>query len=145
LIIMMVIAPTFQSVDNQITIPEINSGISIEEKDATVSLTKDGAMYINGKKIDKADLVSELVAIKDTLEKKQVVVKADKSIKSREVMDIMNAAKDAEYEKLVLAGEPLSKKEQKALQNNAEQSVEQVEQAQPVEEVLPQEGTDWIE
>ena len=30
LIIMMVVAPTFQSMDNDINIPEINSGISID-------------------------------------------------------------------------------------------------------------------
>ena len=30
LIIMMVVAPTFQSMDNAITIPEINSGVAIE-------------------------------------------------------------------------------------------------------------------
>ena len=42
LIIMMVIAPSFQSMDNNIKMPEINSGLSIEEKNATVSLTKEG-------------------------------------------------------------------------------------------------------
>ncbi len=145
LIIMMVIAPTFQSMDNQITVPEINSGLSIEQKDATVSVAKDGAMYINGKKIQKSELVDELVAIRDSLEKKQVVVKADKAVKSSEVMDIMNAAKEAEYEKLVLAGEPLSKKEQKELnkQNESSQTetINQVEQ----EEDAPYGGSDWVE
>jgi len=141
LIIMMVIAPTFQSVDNQISVPEINSGISIEQKDATVSVAKDGSMYINGKKIDKTDLVSELLAIKDSLDKKQVVVKADKSVKSSEVMDIMNAAKEAEYDKLVLAGEPLSKKEQKEL---SKQSQENVEDEYVEQEDVPA-GRDYIE
>ena len=37
LIIMMVVAPTFQSNDSSISIPEINSGIAIEHKNATVS------------------------------------------------------------------------------------------------------------
>ena len=31
LIIMMVVAPTFQSIDNTITIPEVNSGNAIEQ------------------------------------------------------------------------------------------------------------------
>ena len=34
LIIMMVIAPSFQSIDNNIKMPNINSGLSIEEKNA---------------------------------------------------------------------------------------------------------------
>ena len=42
LIIMMVVAPTFQSNDSSINVPEINSGVSIEQKNATVSVTKDG-------------------------------------------------------------------------------------------------------
>lgn len=32
-------------------------------------------------------------------------------------MKVMNAAQDAEYKKLIVAGEPLSKKEQKDLNN----------------------------
>ena len=34
-------------------------------------------------------------------------------------MEIMNAAQNAEYQKLVVAGEPLNKKEQKELSQNA--------------------------
>ena len=60
LIIMMVIAPSFQSMDKNINVPEINSGISIEQKDATVSVTKDGEMFLNGNKISKDNLVAEV-------------------------------------------------------------------------------------
>lgn len=118
LIIMMVVAPSFQSMDNAITIPEINSGIAIEQKNATVSITKEGLMYINGKEISSETLTDELIALKPTLEKAEVVVKADEKVKSSEIMKVMNAAQDAEYKKLIVAGEPLSKKEQKELQNN---------------------------
>ena len=119
LIIMMVVAPTFSSNDSSINVPEINSGISIEQKNATVSVTKEGLMFINGKKIAPENLTSELLGIKDTLEKKEVVVKADAQAKSSKIMDIMNSAKEAEYTKLILAGEPLSKKEQKELKSTA--------------------------
>ncbi len=119
LIIMMVIAPTFQSMDNAISIPEINSGISIEQKNATVSITKEGIMYINGKQIDSQALVSELTALKPSLEAPELVVKADESVKSSEIMKVMNAAQDAEYKKLIVAGEPLSKKEQKSLEDES--------------------------
>ena len=118
LIIMMVVAPTFQSVDNNISVPEINSGVAVEQKNATVSVTKEGLMYINGKEIQPQNLTNELLAIKDSLEKKEVVVRADESAKSSEIMEIMNSAKEAEFTKLILAGEPLSKKEQKSLKSN---------------------------
>ena len=119
LIIMMVIAPSFQSMDNAISIPEINSGIAIEQKNATVSLTKEGLMYLNGRQIDSDNLVSELVNLKPTLEAPDLVVKADESVKSSEIMKVMNAAQDAEFKKLIVAGEPLSKKEQKNLKENS--------------------------
>lgn len=120
LIIMMVVAPTFQSMDNSISIPEINSGVSIEQKNATVSITKEGLMYINGKEISPDTLTDELTALKPTLEKAEVVVKADERVKSSEIMKVMNAAQDAEFKKLIVAGEPLSKKEQKDLKINSE-------------------------
>ena len=124
LIIMMVIAPTFQSIDNNIKVPEINSGLSVEEKDAVVSLTKDGSLFVNGKKISQEQLVPELLALKPSLEKKEIVVKADESSKSKEIMKIMQAAQTAEYEKLIVAGEPLSKKEQKDLASQQTQQPE---------------------
>lgn len=119
LIIMMVVAPTFQSVDKTINVPEINSGVAIEQKNATVSVTKDGQFYINSTPISDTQLLAKLEEIKPTLEKKEVVVKADAKVKSSEIMKIMRAAQEAEYAKLVVAGEPLSKKEQKKLQDQA--------------------------
>ena len=77
LIIMMVVAPTFQSMDNAITVPEINSGVAIEQKNATVSITREGLMFVNGKQITGNQLLDELTAIKGTVEKPEVVVKAD--------------------------------------------------------------------
>ncbi len=119
LIIMMVIAPSFQSIDTDINIPEINSGTAVEQKNAEISVTKQGQYYLNGKPISDKNLVEELVALKLTLEKPEVVVKADTQTKSSEIQKIMKAAQEAQYNKLVLAGEPLSKKEQKNLERNS--------------------------
>ena len=118
LIIMMVIAPSFQSMDNNISVPEINSGISVEQKNATISITKEGSYYINGKSIQPETLVAELEQLKPTLEKKEVVVKADEKVKSSVIMTIMDAAQDAHYKKLIVAGEPLNKKDQKKLEES---------------------------
>ena len=116
LIIMMVVAPTFQSMDNAISVPEINSGIAIEQNKVEVAITKEGLMYFNGKQIEDTQLVYELLAIRAMLEEPELVVKADSKVKSSEIMKVMNAAQDAEYKKLIVAGEPLSKKEQKELE-----------------------------
>ena len=118
LIIMMVIAPSFQSVDNNIKMPNINSGLSIEAKDATVSITKDGSFYVNEKKVTCDSLEENLLSIIEKLEKKEVVVRADKNTKSYEIMKVMKAAQNEGYEKLIVAGEPLNTKEQKQLKED---------------------------
>ena len=119
LIIMMVIAPSFQSMDNNIKMPEVNSGVAVEEKNATVSLTKEGEFFLNGEKMnDEVALEEKLIYIANNTgeeDKKEVVVKADTEAKSSEIMKIMRAAQAAGFEKLVVAGEPLSKKEQEKL------------------------------
>ena len=117
LIIMMVVAPTFQSVDNTITIPEVNSGVSIEQGKITVSVTKDGTIYVDSKRSSAETLVNDLEALKTTDEKiNEIVVKADEKVKSSVIMAIMDAAQDAQYKKLIVAGEPLNKKDQRKLE-----------------------------
>ncbi len=117
LIIMMVVAPSFQSSDTNVNVPEINHGVNIEEGKVTVSVTHDGAMYVNGEPTSASLLTDKLSALKNS-EEQEVVVKADKDIKSGTIMDIMDAAQNAEYKKLIVAGEPLNKKEQKELKEN---------------------------
>ena len=74
-----------------INIPEINSGISVEQKNCTVSVTKEGLMYINGKETSPTALASELSTLLPTLEKKEVVVKADTEAKNSIVLKIMSS------------------------------------------------------
>jgi len=120
LIIMMVVAPTFQSVDNTITIPEVNSGTSIEQGKIIVSVTKDGTIYVDSKKSSPETLVLDLEAVKPAEEKdSEVVVKADEKVKSSVIMTIMDAAQEAHYKKLIVAGEPLNKKDQKKLEETS--------------------------
>lgn len=122
LIIMMVIAPSFQSVNNNIEMPKINSGLAIETKNATVSITKDGSFFVNETKITPDKLEGQLTSLISQVEKKEVVVRADKSVKSSEIMKVMKAAQDSGFEKLVVAGEPMTNKEQQALEQKAEEN-----------------------
>ena len=115
LIIMMVIAPSFQSVDNNIDMPDINSGTAIETKNATVSITKDGSFFVNETKVNPASLESHLASIIGDVEKKEVIVRADKSTKSSEIMKVMKAAQNSGFEKLVVAGTPLPVSKQQEL------------------------------
>ena len=129
LIIMMVVAPTFQTMDNSISIPEVNSGTSIEQGKVTVAVTKDGTIFVDGNKISLGLLSGELERLKGTSENPEVVVKADEKVKSSIIMEIMDAAQDAQYKKLIVAGEPLNKKEQR----NLEQSFDNADQTQTLD------------
>ena len=142
LIIMMVIAPTFQSMGTDINVPEINSGISVEQKNATISVTKQGQFYLNGTPITSAQITQQLRELKPSLEKPEVVVKADVDVKSSEILKIMAAAQEAEYTKLIVAGEPLSKKEQKELASKQVKPVEEQPKQKPVN--IPAES-EWEE
>ena len=124
LIIMMVVAPVLQSNDTPVDVPEINNGVNIEESKVAVSVTADGLIYVNGAPTEASKLTDALIAVKNPDDEKQeVVVKADKNVASSKVLDIMDAAQNAEYKKLIVAGEPLNKKEQKILKDNAQQQV----------------------
>jgi biopolymer transport protein ExbD/biopolymer transport protein TolR len=119
LIIMMVVAPTFQNINQNIEIPEINSGLNVEHKDIEVSITKEGEMFVNKVPTPQENLVSALVTIKEQIQEKSVVVRADKETKNKDVLAVMKAAREAGFEKLTIAGEPLSKKQQKELTTEA--------------------------
>ena len=119
LIIMMVIAPSFQSVDNNIEIPEISSGTGVEEMNANVAVTKTGELFLNGEKVTFDSLEEGLLSLANENSAKEVIVKADKKAKSSDILDIMHAAQNAGYKKLVVAGEPMSDKEQKELMKGA--------------------------
>ena len=82
----------------------------------------------NDKLVNIANLAVELERIKPTLQKQEVLVKADEKVKSSVIMDIMDAAQEAQYKKLVVAGEPLTKKAQRALENE-NKKIEQAEEA----------------
>lgn len=138
LIIMMVVAPTFQSVDNSITIPEINSGNSIEQGRVVVSVTKDGTIFIDTKKTTVSALTADLEAVRGDSENPELVVRADEKVKSSIIMEIMDAAQDAHYKKLIVAGEPLNKKDQKKLEKAAEQNTSQSNILEGASTALPQ-------
>lgn len=116
LIIMMVIAPMFQALDQDISLPSVNSGLHIDEKEITVAITKDSKFYVNSAQTQETALTEELKGLLAEAKDKKVIVKADSQTKTKEIMKVMRAAQEAGYEKLTVAGEPLSKKQQNKLE-----------------------------
>ncbi|MCR4880885.1 MAG: biopolymer transporter ExbD [bacterium] len=128
LIIMMVLAPTFSSVDQNISIPEVNSGINVENKEVVVSVTRDGALFVNESPVTGAQLEEQLKSLLSLSEDKSVVVRADENTKSSKILEIMKAAQISGYEKLTVAGEPLNKKQQKELKQKQQETLQTEEE-----------------
>lgn len=117
LIIMMVIAPMFQSVDQDIKLPSINSGLAVDEKEVTVAVTKTAGFFVNSKNVPETGLAEELTALFPTAKDKKLVVKADSQTKTTEIMKVIRAAQEAGFEKLTVAGEPLTGEQQENLED----------------------------
>lgn len=124
LIIMMVIAPMFQTVDKNIAMPKINSGVTVEEKEVTIAITKNAEYFLNGEPVKSGELQSKLTSMVNIAKNKNVVVKADTMTKNKEIMNVIRAAQFAGFEKLTVAGEPLSSQQQSELKNNTLQTEE---------------------
>lgn len=137
LIIMMVIAPMFQSIDNNIVLPSINSGLSVDEKEVTVAITKEAKFYVNSEPVNESQLSEKLASLVDTAKDKKVVVKADGKTKTKYIMSVMKAAQEAGYEKLTVAGEPLSKKQQSDLEKNQQADTEIINNDKTAENRTP--------
>lgn len=118
LIIMMVIAPMFQSVDKNINMPKINNGTTVEDKQVTVAITKESKFFLNGSSITPNELESKLGGLVSTAKDKDVVVQADTNTKNKEIMKVIQAAQAVGFEKLTVAGQPLTQKQEDKLYND---------------------------
>ncbi len=120
LIIMMVMAPMFQSVDQNIKLPEINSGLSVEDNKVTVAVTKTGEYYVNSAPTKLENLGKKLKEVLPATEKEKIIVlKADNDAQTRAIIKVMEQASNTGYAKLTVAGEPLSTSQQQELEKNS--------------------------
>ncbi len=117
LIIMMVIAPMFDNTNKSIKVPKIHSGQSMDHNPLTVEITKDGQYFVAGTVTQPSDLKSQLQTQFQKTKDENLVVRADKSTHSSEVIKVYEAASVAGFKKLTIAGEPLSASRQNQLMN----------------------------
>ncbi|MCA9789149.1 MAG: biopolymer transporter ExbD [Cyanobacteria bacterium HKST-UBA06] len=129
LVMMMVIAPGFQK-QQDINVPEVESGSNLKSTPFTLEVVKDGTFFIDGQPVAEAELESALSSKVPELNEKMVVVRADADTPSEVVLKVFSAASAAGFEKLTVAGQPLSE----SRQNELRDGVGIGDDAQPVEE-----------
>jgi biopolymer transport protein ExbD/biopolymer transport protein TolR len=105
LIIVIVVAPQLANSRRDIKMPHITTGDNIEQKWLTVEITNDGSFYIDANAVKQEELADTLKSRLATIPEKFLVVRGDRESKSKAVMDVFQAAKDAGFERVMLAGE----------------------------------------
>jgi len=146
LIIMMVVAPMMQQMRKDIKPPQVLSGSPVEQNKVTVEVAKDGAIYVQGTATTTEQLTTTLKEQEDQLiaktggqqktasttdgaatttadtQERNLIIRADKETKSGQVLKIFEAARDAGFTKVTVAGEPLTSDRQAELQQTQQAS-----------------------
>jgi biopolymer transport protein ExbD len=106
LIIMMVMAPMFQDSNKDIKIPVLKNGHPLEEQTVTVEVTKDGKIMLSGKAYTLDTLTAALKPYTRDNKDMTLTLRADADAQGDPVMNVFDAAAQAGFKKLVVAGDP---------------------------------------
>ncbi len=110
LIIMMVVAPMMQAVDAEIKPPTVEGGVAVDQNRLTLEVTTDGMFKIGGETIPEAELTEALIKEVEarelkTEEERNLIIRADAKTRSGVVLKVFEAARDANFHKVTVAGE----------------------------------------
>ncbi|MDI6703733.1 MAG: biopolymer transporter ExbD [bacterium] len=96
----------------KVKLPEATTSEIKPKKDIFITITKDEALYLNGKITDMETLSSQLKKL--ILEDKQrfVIIKADKDTRHGKVVEVLDISKMVGVERLGIATSPRSKEEE---------------------------------
>jgi len=87
----------------KITLPEASTARLHPEEGITISITEDNNLYLNGEEVTLASLLDELRTKVEETEGKTVIIKADEKIDLGLAVKVMDIAKQAEAEGLVIS------------------------------------------
>src|SRR6056297_1695273 len=73
LIIMMFMAPMFQAVDQDLSLPGIISGYQLEENEVTVAVTRNSQFFVNSAHIEESQLTEKLEELLETAVDKKIL------------------------------------------------------------------------
>lgn len=108
LIIFMVAAPLMiQGID--VHLPSVTAPTIPPETDRIVmSITSDGKVHVNGQEVDMTMLVERLSTIqRSSMEKRGVILRADRKVEYGLVAQVMGAIRDAGIEQIAMITEPV--------------------------------------
>ena len=94
LLIIFMVTATFltQSTGLNVDLPKAASAQNLPAKRVELTVTREGALYLEGQKVEKAQLAEALAAELQQTSLKAVVIKADADVPYRHVASAMDAA-----------------------------------------------------
>lgn len=104
LIIFMVAAP-LASVNVKVDLPPSVSKPAKVKDPVYVSLQKDGSLYIGDIKVSFAEFSTRLVQAAGNNYNRRIFIRADKSVRYKEVMRVMNIIQDTGFYQIALVAE----------------------------------------
>lgn len=92
-----------------LSLPRASSGEPRQDR-VSISVTRDGVMYLNRDQVEPGDLAGRLRALRELDPDIVVVVSADGDVAHRRVVDAMDAARTAGIVKLAIAVQPANQR-----------------------------------
>ena len=89
----------------KLELPETRHAQGEKSGELEISVTKEEAVFLNGKQTDIAALEDEIKAILPQLAEKSLTLRADKTVQHGKVVQIMDIARSAGLEKIIIASE----------------------------------------
>jgi biopolymer transport protein ExbD len=102
-IILLITAPLIQDSGLKVELPTSKSGDKTEQKNITVGIDSKGQYALNGTKVTADNLLPELQKQAKETGQTVLVVQADANAKQKDVVKVMDAARQAGLKKLVVA------------------------------------------
>jgi biopolymer transport protein ExbD len=103
-IIFMVTSPLMTTPPNiDVTLPKARTVEAKSESNITISYSSDRLLAINDKEVAKENLSNELSVLLKEHPDRVVVIRADKNLTHKEVLEIMGIAKKAGAQKMAVA------------------------------------------
>ena len=92
-----------------LSLPKAASGEPREDR-VSISVTRDGMIYLNHNQVEPARLTEELRALHEKDPEMVVVVSADGDVTHRHVVEAMDAARVAGISRMAIAVQPMEKR-----------------------------------
>lgn len=108
LIIMMVVAPMMKLSRTEIRLPNADGGVTTGNDGLVIEITQDGRYFLEGAEATDTNLAAVLEGKLATLQEKELVIRADRETDCRAVLKVFDAARVAQYAKMVIALETLT-------------------------------------